>query len=166
MSNILQTSLLSLIVYSLINLFPLETQAEIGDPNGSNHQPQRGWTLWQRWNKLTDAKIDFGLSNMELGAGLELQNLCFGEVDTPNTDQKKQETYWWRLTNEVNQIGSGEIEYGCWINNQFKGTSIATAYKTSLGTVPCLRVNNSVKNGLMIREEPKSNARQIGRAHV
>ena len=161
-SNILKTSLLSLSVYSLMNLLPLDVKAEIGNPNGPNNQPQIGWTLWQRWDKLHDAKIDFGLSNMELGAGLELQNLCFGEVYTPNTDQKRQETYWWRLTNEVNQIGSGEIEYGCWINGQFKGTNTATAYKTSLGTVPCLRVNNSVKNGLMIREEPKTNSRHLG----
>jgi len=94
MSNIVKTSLLSLTIYSLINLFSIKTQAEIGDPNGSTNQPQTGWTLWQRWDKLTDAKIDFGFSNMDLGAGLELQQLCFGEVDTPNAEKKQQETYW------------------------------------------------------------------------
>ncbi|GCA71911.1 hypothetical protein MiYa_03456 [Microcystis aeruginosa NIES-2519] len=162
MSNILKTSLLSLTIYSLINLFSIKTQAEIGDPNGSNNQPQTGWTLWQRWDKLTDAKIDFGFSNMDLGAGLELQQLCFGEVDTPNAEKKQQETYWWRLDNDINQIGSGKIQYGCWINGQFKGTNSVTAYNTSLGTVPCLRVNSSVKNGLIIYEDSTTNSRPLG----
>ena len=161
-SNILKTSLLSLTAYSLMNLLPFDAKAEIGDPNGPNNQPQKGWTLWQRWDKLTGANIDFGLSNMDLGAGLELQNLCFGEVDTPNSEKKQKETYWWRVTNEVNQIGSGDIEYGCWINGAFKGTNIATAYNTSLGDVPCLRVNNSVKNGLIIREDSTTKSRRLG----
>ncbi len=162
MPNIFKASLISLTIGSLINIFPLSVQAGVGDPNGINNKPQPGWTLWQRWDKLTNANIDFGISNMELGAGLDLQNLCFGEVDTPNTEKKKQETYWWRLTNDVNQIGSGQIQYGCWINGKFKGTITATAYKTSFGDMPCLRVNDSVKNGLIIREEPKINSRRLG----
>lgn len=162
MSNIFKTSFLSLTIYSLINLLPLKTQAEIDDLNGPNNQPQIGWTLWQRWDKLPDANIDFGFSNTDLGAGLELQNLCFGEVDTPNAKRQQQETYWWRLNNEVNQIGSGEIQYGCWINGQFKGTNTATAYNTSLGTIPCLRVNPSVKNGLIIYEDSSTNSRHLG----
>ncbi|MFM7906356.1 MAG: SH3 domain-containing protein [Microcystis sp.] len=162
MSNIVKTSLLSLAIYSLINFFSIKTQAEIGDPNGSTNQPQTGWTLWQRWDKLTDANIDFGFSNMDLGAGLELQELCFGEVDTPNAEKKQQETYWWRLDNEINQIGSGNIQYGCWINGQFKGINTATAYNTSLGTVPCLRVNPSVKNGLIIYEDSTTNSHPLG----
>ncbi|MFM7794115.1 MAG: SH3 domain-containing protein, partial [Microcystis panniformis] len=132
------------------------------DPNGSTNQPQTGWTLWQRWDKLTDANIDFGFSNMDLGAGLELQQLCFGEVDTPNAEKKQQETYWWRLDNDINQIGSGKIQYGCWINGQFKGTNTVTAYNTSLGNVPCLRVNPSVKNGLIIYEDSTTNSRPLG----
>ena len=162
MSNIVKTSLLSLAIYSLINFFSIKTQAEIGDPNGSTNQPQTGWTLWQRWDKLTDANIDFGFSNMDLGAGLELQQLCFGEVDTPNAEKKQQETYWWRLDNDINQIGSGNIQYGCWINGQFKGTNTVTAYNTSLGNVPCLRVNRSVKNGLIIYEDSTTNSRPLG----
>lgn len=162
MSNIVKTSLLSLAIYSLINFFSIKTQAEIGDPNGSTNQPQTGWTLWQRWDKLTDANIDFGFSNMDLGAGLELQQLCFGEVDTPNAEKKQQETYWWRLDNDINQIGSGNIQYGCWINGQFKGTNTVTAYNTSLGNVPCLRVNPSVKNGLIIYEDSTTNSRPLG----
>ncbi|MBC1198115.1 SH3 domain-containing protein [Microcystis aeruginosa BLCCF158] len=162
MSNIVKTSLLSLTIYSLINFFSIKTQAEIGDPNGSTNQPQTGWTLWQRWDKLTDANIDFGFSNMDLGAGLELQQLCFGEVDTPNAEKKQQETYWWRLDNDINQIGSGNIQYGCWINGQFKGTNTVTAYNTSLGNVPCLRVNRSVKNGLIIYEDSTTNSRPLG----
>lgn len=162
MSNIVKTSLLSLAIYSLINFFSIKTQAEIGDPNGSTNQPQTGWTLWQRWDKLTDANIDFGFSNMDLGAGLELQQLCFGEVDTPNAEKKQQETHWWRLDNDINQIGSGNIQYGCWINGQFKGTNTVTAYNTSLGNVPCLRVNPSVKNGLIIYEDSTTNSRPLG----
>jgi hypothetical protein len=162
MSNIVKTSLLSLAIYSLINFFSIKTQAEIGDPNGSTNQPQTGWTLWQRWDKLTDANIDFGFSNMDLGAGLELQQLCFGEVDTPNAEKKQQETHWWRLDNDINQIGSGNIQYGCWINGQFKGTNTVTAYNTSLGNVPCLRVNLSVKNGLIIYEDSTTNSRPLG----
>ena len=161
-NNIFKTGLISLTVYSLIHFYPLKAQADIGDPNGPDNQPQAGWTQWQRWDKLTDANIDFGLSNTALGAGLELQNLCFGEVDTPNTDKKKQETYWWRLTSDLNQIGSGQIEYGCWINNQFKGTNIEIAYSIAWGPVPCWRVNPSVKNGLIIRQEPTANSRRLG----
>jgi hypothetical protein len=162
MSNIVKTSLLSLAIYSLINFFSIKTQAEIGDPNDSTNQPQTGWTLWQRWDKLTDANIDFGFSNMDLGAGLELQQLCFGEVETPNAEKKQQETYWWRLDNDINQIGSGNIQYGCWINGQFKGTNTVTAYNTSLGNIPCLRVNRSVKNGLIIYEDSTTNSRPLG----
>ncbi|MCA2618721.1 MAG: SH3 domain-containing protein [Microcystis sp. M040S2] len=162
MSNILKTSLLSLTIYSLINLFSIKIQAEIGDPNGSNNQPQTGWTLWQRWDKLIDANIDFGFSNTDLGAGLELQQLCFGEVDTSNAEKKQQEIYWWRLDNDINQIGSGKIQYGCWINGQFKATNTVTAYNTSLGNIPCLRVNPSVKNGLIIYEDSTTNSRPLG----
>ncbi|MFM7577842.1 MAG: SH3 domain-containing protein, partial [Microcystaceae cyanobacterium] len=147
-SKILKTSLLSLAVYSLVNLLPFKTQAEMGDPNGPNNQPKAGWTQWQRWDKFRDANIEFGFSNTDLGGWLDLQNMCFGEVDTPNTEKKIQETYWWRLSHDINQIGSGDIEYGCWINGAFKNQNIATAAKTSLGITPCLRVNRSVKHGL------------------
>jgi len=99
---------------------------------------------------------------MDLGAGLELQQLCFGEVDTPNAEKKQQETYWWRLDNDINQIGSGKIQYGCWINGQFKATNTVTAYNTSLGNIPCLRVNPSVKNGLVIYEDSTTNSRPLG----
>ena len=40
--------------------------------------------------------------------------------------------------------------------------NIAAAYKKVYGTVFCLRVNDSVKNGLIIREEPTTKSRLLG----
>jgi len=149
-------------IVSLI-IFSLPVTANVGDPNGTNNISQRGWSLWQPWGKLKDSGLDFGLSNMDLGLGLELQNQCFGEVDTPNTEKRKLETFWYRVSTDVNTIGSGEIEYGCWLNGSFKSTVTAIAIKISLAENPCYRVNSSAKDGVAIHADASPKSRIVGR---
>ena len=155
------TLAISAIASSIVLSLPVK--ANPGDPNGPNNIPQRGWTLWQPWENLKAAGLDFGLSNMDLGLGMELQNQCFGEVDTPNTEKRKLDTYWYRISREVNTIGSGEIEYGCWINGRFKSTVTAIAIKISLAENPCYRIDSSAKDGLAIHADASPNSRLVGR---
>lgn len=160
--NRFQFTLFSLAMSYFLSV-PDLVRAGAGDPNGPNNTPAPGWSVWRRWDTLDAAGLNFGLSNMDLGLGLDLQNTCFGEVDTPNTDQKKLETYWYRVSEDVNKIGSGQIEYGCWIDGRFKTTVTSEAVKLSLESNPCLRVQPSAQDGLPIHADASTQSRVIGR---
>lgn len=154
------TLAISAIASSIVLSLPVK--ANPGDPNGPNNIPQRGWTLWQPWEKSKDSGLGFGISNMDLELGLDMQKQCFGEVDTPNTEKRKLETYWYRVSSDVNKIGSGQMEYGCWINGSFKSTVSTIVFKISLITNPCFRVNSSAKDGLVIHTEASNKSPIVG----
>ncbi|HEY9853616.1 MAG TPA: SH3 domain-containing protein [Leptolyngbyaceae cyanobacterium] len=149
----------------LLLSFSLPIKADVGDPNGINNQPETGWSLWQRWPKINDVDFEIGLSNMDLGGMMDFENACFGEVGTDNTEKKKAETYWFRVNDNIDRYGMGEVKVGCWENDQFKHTITVTAIKKYLSweDVYCRRVQTRDRNGLVIRSQPNINARSLRR---
>lgn len=143
----------------------LLVKADVGDPNGVNNTPETGWSLWQRWDKINNVDFEIGLSHIDLGGMMEFENACFGEVGTDNTDKKKAETYWFRVNDNIDRYGTGQVEIGCWENGQFKQTTSVTAIKNYLTweDVYCRRVQTREGNGLVIRSQPNINSRSIRR---
>lgn len=96
-----------------------------------------------------------------MGGFLDFENACTTAAGVPND----QINYWFRLSNSVERIGTGTVEYGCWLNGRFAHTHSSTAVKSNLENVTCLRVNSPNRNGLIIRSEPGNNSRQVGIAN-
>ncbi len=138
--------------------FMLPVQADQTDPNGSTSQPEPGWSLWRPNSDIQNADFTAGFSNIELGGFLDFENSCAQALGTPT----EKTPYWFRVSNLVNQIGTGTAEYGCWKNGQFVTTHSSTAVSTKLGDVSCLRVNVPTGKGLRIRSEPELKAKVIG----
>lgn len=179
--NFFKSISVCLAIGGLVLASTVPVKADAGDPNGANNTPEQGWSLWKRWENLRNEKIDFGRSNTELGAGMELEKICFGEVGTANTDKKKLQSYWYRISENVGRIGEGKIEYGCWENGRFKSTiavnaliSSATAQASSTQQSSstqqastagdrCRRVQTPLPNdGVAIRSEPNLKATRVG----
>ncbi|NJL23427.1 MAG: hypothetical protein HC895_25615 [Leptolyngbyaceae cyanobacterium SM1_3_5] len=125
--------------------------ADAGDPNGTNNQPQAGWGLWFPRSQVAGANFDSGFSNSELGGFLDFEAIC------AEAGAGEPENYWFRLTNSVQRMGTGSVEYGCWQNGRFAYTYSSTAI---LGdqTVNCLYVRSIGSSGLNIRAEPSTAA--------
>lgn len=152
------SSFVSLIFGTLCLLSPLTVLANSGDPNGIKNLPQPGWSLWKPKAEMEKAGFDSGFSNTELGGYLDFENLCTTTAGLP----EDKIDYWFRLSNSVNRIGTGTVEFGCWLQGRFLHTYNSTAIKSSLGNVSCLRVVSANKKGLVIRAEPRANSRQLG----
>ncbi|BAY21614.1 hypothetical protein NIES2100_13700 [Calothrix sp. NIES-2100] len=157
MIKVFPTRFLSWMVGTLCLLSPLAVQAKAGDPNGIRNQPEPGWSLWRPQAQAAKADFNSGFSNLELGGYLDFENAC-------QTDRKPNTKidYWFRLSNSVQRIGTGQVEYGCWSGGRFLHKYSSTAIKPSLGDVNCLRVFSQNKKSLVIREEPRANSRQLG----
>lgn len=114
-----------------------------------------GWGAWQPIDQLEKAKIDSGFSNMELGGYLDFQNACAQATGQP------METFpnWFRLSNLVNQIGTGQVEYGCWVKDQFITTFSITAIKRDTKQPYCLQV--IAKTPIDVYQQPQSTAEPI-----
>ncbi|MBV6625083.1 MAG: hypothetical protein KI793_19510 [Rivularia sp. (in: Bacteria)] len=93
--------------------------------------------------------FDSGFSNLELGGYLEFENACKTSSGLPESEIE----YWFRLSNRVNRIGTGKVEYACWNGKRFLHTHASTAIKSSAGFVDCLRVK-SAAGGVLIMSEP------------
>lgn len=92
---------------------------------------ETGWSIWNLWVNFPFETIQVGLSSMDLGAMLDFEYSCFGEVGDEN-DILKQETYWYRISDKIEKIGTDKyikIEVGCWLNNDFKSTIIIQGIK-------------------------------------
>lgn len=139
---------------SLLLALTLQTNS---NPN-LNKAPEPGWGAWRQKAEITKAGFDSGFSNMELGGYLDFQNFCTTKIGLP--DEKID--YWFRLSNSVNRIGTGIVEFGCWYNGKFVDTYKITAITTKLTNVDCLRVHTPHRRKLIIRAEPKSDAKQLG----
>lgn len=145
---------------TIVLLFPLPAMAETLDPNRVLSKSP-GWSPWRPWTPREIKKADFdsGFSNTELGGFLDFQNFCQEKAGLP----EDKVSYWFRLTDDLmNQIGTGKLEVGCWIQGKFFPGYSATAIRSSFQTVTCLRVNSPHPDGLVVREEPRRTARVKG----
>lgn len=148
----------SLIVSTLLVLSPLAVQADEGDPNGIDRTAERGWSLWKKNSQLPNADFYSGFSNSELGGYMDFEMACAAATNLPNS----KIDYWYRLSNLVNRIGTGQVEFGCWLNGRFLYTFSSTAIKRSQDNVNCLRVKTPTGKGLIIRSQPNEGSPQIG----
>jgi hypothetical protein len=127
------------------------------NPNAPNNQPEPGWGLWQPSAEMNNAGFTAGFSNMELGGAMDFESACAQSLGMPVNEKPP---YWFRLSNLVNQIGTGKVEFGCWKDGRFINTFTSTAVSTRLDTVECLRVD--VPIGLRIRSEAGLKGKIIG----
>lgn len=133
-------------------------QATEAKPNRPSQQPEPGWSLWRPKSEIENAGFSAGFSNLELGGFMDFENSCAQLLNTPTSETP----YWFRLSNLVNQIGTGKVEFGCWSNGQFLNTFTSTAVNTKLENVDCLRVNVPTGEDLRVRSEPSLKAKVIG----
>jgi hypothetical protein len=157
MIKVLPTRFVTCMIGTLCLLSPLAVQAKSDNPNAPRNQPEPGWSLWREQAQAAKADFDSGFSNSELGGYLDFENAC--KTDAGSNAEIK---YWFRLSNSVQRIGTGLVESGCWAGGRFLHTYSITAIKASLHNVNCLRVYSQNKKGLVIREEPRANSRQLG----
>lgn len=136
---------------------PVTTQpaANRDRPADPTHIKTSGWGSWQPIDQMEKANIDSGFSNMELGGYLDFQNACAQATGQP-TDTFPN---WFRLSNLVNQIGTGQVEYGCWVKDQFITTFSSTAVKRDTKQPYCLQV--IAKTPINVYKQPQSTAEQI-----
>ena len=134
-----QKSLLSSIVIIFTLIFssnPADTSPVIISPNQQTDNDNDEWHLWDRWDNFPFDQIQMGMSNMDYGGMMELENTCFNSVALTNeNDKKKSQTYWYRLGKKITTYDDDvssyiPIEVGCWINNEFKATSYVTGVIT------------------------------------
>ncbi|XGV99666.1 MAG: SH3 domain-containing protein [Leptolyngbya sp. BL-A-14] len=133
-------------------------QAAEPNPNGLNQKPEPGWSLWRPKADIPTAGFSGGFSNMELGGFLDFEQACSEALGTP----KDETPYWFRLSNSIDQIGTGNVEFGCWKSGALITTIVNTAVSTKLENVTCLRVRVPTGEDLRIRAEPSLKARIIG----
>ena len=90
---------------------PVETQAFLS--------PKPGWSVWWPRERVEEIPIMAGFSNMELGGMLDFQAACAEAMGVPADQVSAQMDsipYWFRISDAVGQIGTGKVEYGCWVN--------------------------------------------------
>nr|MBW4472634.1 SH3 domain-containing protein [Stenomitos rutilans HA7619-LM2] len=149
-----QLLLLSAIALS----FTLPAQAAETNPKGLNQNPEPGWSVWRPKNEIAAAGFSSGFSNSEAGGFLDFEQACSEAIGTP----KDETPYWFRLSNSIDQIGTGKVEFGCWKKGALINTIVNTAISTKLENVTCLRVRVPTGEDLRIRAEPSLKAKIIG----
>lgn len=192
LENLLKLTLTGTLLGGFMLSASLPVKANPMDPNGLNNIPETGWSSWQRWDNMNASDLRFGLSPKDTTALMSLENLCFGQVETPYTERKKAENYWYRINSQLINTSAGEIQIGCWENGRFRSTVTLTARRMSrTGEMPpvaaapqtepvsqtyanspasavaraddrCRRVQTPVKEGLAIRSQPTANAAWMG----
>ncbi len=94
----------------------------------ANLSKVKGWSLWQPWDSFPHHRLQLGMSNTDYGGLMDLEYACFGSVGKEN-EEKKSQTYWYRISDEVVHIGQEDyvsIEVGCWRDVQFQATLSVT----------------------------------------
>ena len=115
-----------------------------------------GWQDWQP--KSQPLPFDSGFSNLELGGYMEYELYCKEKAKEANTT----ETYWYRLNDLVEIIGTGQVEWGCKINDKFVITYGSRAILSDLEYPVCLRINSDIGNGLRVRESNNLESKLVG----
>ncbi len=117
---------------------------------------------WQAWQKITGSNeplpYSAGFSNTELGGYLEYQDTCAQAA----TAAQAPFTYWYRLSDLVWQIGTGEVENKCQMGDEVVATYRSTAVLMGIDEPYCLQVNTDVSGGLRVRQERSVVSQQIG----
>ncbi|MCU0517336.1 MAG: SH3 domain-containing protein [Oscillatoria sp. Prado101] len=131
LENLLKLTMLGTLLGSFMLPASLPVKADPVDPNGLNNIPETGWSSWQRWDKMNASDLRFGLSKNDTTALMSLENLCFGEIETPSTEKKKAENYWYRINSQLINTSTGEIQIGCWENGRFRNIVTITARRMS-----------------------------------
>jgi hypothetical protein len=186
LQNFLKFTLTGTLLGGFMLFASLPVKADPMDPNGLNNIPETGWSSWQRWDNMNASDLRFGQSKKDTTALMSLENLCFGEIETPYTEKKKAENYWYRINAQLINTSAGEIQIGCWESGRFRTTVTLTARRMShTGEMPptateppkepvsptaevsgaderCRRVLAPVKEGLAIRSQPTTNSAWIG----
>jgi hypothetical protein len=117
-----------------------------------------GWSDWKPLEQLNAMDLQSGFYNREVRAYRDFQLSC----QTATGLENDQIAYWFRVNDLVGQIGSGQVEYGCWQNGAFLYTETSTVVDASLGNVDCLRVNSPIEGGLRVRAWPGTYRNVIG----
>lgn len=116
---------------------------------------------WQDWHKITgsDQPLPYssGFSNLELGGYLEYQDICAQAASAA----QEPFTYWYRLSDLVLAIGTGEVENKCQMGDEVVATYRSTAVLMGIDEPYCLRVNTDVGGGLRVRDKRSIASRQI-----
>ena len=116
---------------------------------------------WQNWQKITGSNeplpYSAGFSNTELGGYLEYQDICAQAASAA----QELFTYWYRLSDLVLAMGTGEVENKCQKGDEIVATYRSTAVLMGIDEPYCLRVNTDVGSGLRVREERSVASRQI-----
>jgi hypothetical protein len=114
---------------------------------------------WQDWQPQSQQlPFDSGFSNLELGGYMDYEYYCKQKAQEANTT----ETYWYRLNDLVEVIGTGKVEWGCKINDQFVITYGSTAILSGLEYPVCLKVNSDIGNGLRVRKSANLESQPVG----
>ncbi len=86
-------------------------------------EEKSGWSQWKTWKHFPHNQIQLGFSNSDYGGMMDLEYKCFNQVGSEN-DEKKYQTYWYRIAEQKEPSEYLKIEVGCWQNNQFTATLI------------------------------------------
>jgi hypothetical protein len=116
---------------NLDNQFKIYSKLPVNLAEKISRQPtneKEGWGKWQQWDTFPHQRIQLGMSNSDYGAMMDLEYKCFGKVSSDN-DQKKSDSYWYRISDEIKSSEYLRVEIGCWQENKFKGTSILNGLK-------------------------------------
>ena len=112
-------------------------------------QSSIGWSEWQRLNPAMERSFRTGFFNTEIGNLEAFEAACQAALGKPN----EEIDYWFRLSDLVSLIGTGQVEYGCRQGDRFLHTFTATAVSNQVSQVDCLQVNTS-STGLNVRAWP------------
>ncbi|MBT9317235.1 SH3 domain-containing protein [Leptothoe spongobia] len=117
---------------------------------------------WRDWQKITGSNEPLphsaGFSNLELGGYLEYEDRCAQAAFAA----QEPFTYWYRLSDLVWEIGTGEVENRCQEGDKVVTTYSSRATLRAIDEPYCLQVNTDVGSGLRLREERSVESRQIG----
>ncbi len=147
-----------ILIYPFLSTPVLANPSQSQNYRSINTIPEPGWTVWRPKSEIPKADFSSGFSNLELGGYMDFENACTQDSGVP----KEEISYWFRLTHSLNRIGTGKVEYGCWVKGRFLHKFPSTAIKSSLKNVTCLRVNSPIGNGLVIRSQPQRNSSRLG----
>ncbi|MDY6897346.1 MAG: hypothetical protein SWZ49_04615 [Cyanobacteriota bacterium] len=155
-SNAILNLIVSSIFLFLVLFLFFDVKAKAANPNGVENKAEPGWSLWMEKDEAKNADFDSGFSNLELGGYLEFEQACKTSSGLPES----QTQYWFRLSDRVNRIGTGTVEYACWDGKRFLHTYTSTAIKSSLEYVDCLQVK-SPAGGVLIWSESTLNSKLL-----
>ena len=105
----------------------LERETKVKQPTQPTDKKE-GWSEWRLWTNFPHNQIQLGVSNSDYGAMMDMEYKCFNQVGADN-DEKKSQTYWYRISEPTDSSEYIQIEIGCWLENNFKAISLVNGLK-------------------------------------